>query len=160
MTTIESATAAKLTNTELKAVYAAKRDAAKEAHDLTSGTFKYESYAQFKNQYLIDWDFAHPLDKDALEVAPTPTVLDIINAATKATKATTTTTIKQQDGNKVSKMHLAKVIFAQEIQEKGASGLVRKHILSRFMMEAGCTAAGANTYYNTIRSAHGLVKHP
>jgi len=80
---------------------------------------------------------------------------------------TTTNTIKQIDNQiktnnivinqevKITKSSIAKNIFEEEL----VVGLVRKTVLSRFMSEAGLTAAGANTYYNNLRDKHGLVNH-
>jgi hypothetical protein len=146
----------KLTNAELKANYAKLRDDAKLAHDMTSGTFKYPSFAEHKSAYNIAWDFAHPNDKDALVVDTTPSILEVIDSALGATSAAKKENV---EGGKVSKMSLARAIFAEELKEKGAAGLVRKVILARFAIEAGCTPAGANTYYNTLRDENGLVTH-
>jgi hypothetical protein len=82
--------------------------------------------------------------------------MDVIGAAMVSAGAAKE---KTESTGKVSKMALARSIFAEELAAKGAAGLVRKDILARFMVEAGCTAAGANTYYNTLRDTAGLVKH-
>jgi hypothetical protein len=146
--------ATKLTTAELKASHAALRDAAKSNHDPANGKFTYESFADYKNAYNVTWDFANPDPKDAL--VDTSTVLQVVDDALVAVGEAGEVTNKEAT---VSKMSLARAIFAEELKEKGAAGLVRKAILSRFVVEAGCTPAGANTYYNTLRDENGLVHH-
>lgn len=147
--------ATKLTNVELKAEYALKKDAAKEHHDPSDGKFDFPTFSSYKSQYYINWDLTHPLDEDAL-VPSTTTVLKVVESAIDTLDDTEEQLTKEV---KVSKLSLARTIFAQEFQAKGESGLVRKDILSRFISEAGCTIAGANTYYNTLRSEYNLVRH-
>lgn len=148
-------TEVKLTTAELKAAYAALKEEAKLAHalakeeDATLGKFTFQSLADYKNDYNIKWELAHPNDKDALP--STDAVLSIVDTAIDAVA-----NVKAEAGT--SKMALARAIFAEELKAKGPTGLVRKDILKRFFDEAGCTLTGANTYYNTCRSENGLVK--
>lgn len=144
----------KMTNAELKAAYAVLKETAKAAHDPATGKFTYETFADYKTRYNIQWDLAHPNPKDAL-----PSTDEVLKTVNNAIGATTSTIVTTTATAGASKMSLAKAIFAAELAEKGAAGLVRKHILTRFQAEAGCTPAGANTYYNTCREKAGLVNH-
>ena len=143
-----------MTKEELKAAYAVAKEEAKLAHDPLAGKFKYETFAEYKTSYNAKWELAHPNDKDVLP--STDVVLQIADDASAAV-GIAVTTVKAE--GTVSKMTLAKAIFKSEFDVKGATGLVRKDILKRFIAEAGCTIAGANTYYNTIRDKAGLVNH-
>lgn len=145
---------AKLNKDELRAAYAVAKEEAKAVHDPLQGKFKYETFAEYKTAYNAKWELAHPNDKDALP--STDAVLQIADDASAAVGAAVVA-VKQEGA--VSKMTLAKAIFQAEFDAKGAAGLVRKDILKRFIAEAGCTTAGANTYYNTIRDKAGLVNH-
>lgn len=145
---------ARLTNAQLKHDYEVERDAAKVVHDPLHGKFSFQTWMEYKTNYNIAWDLAHPNQRDALP--STDVVLNTVNAA--LTTATTTTATVKADGTK-SKSQLAQAIFQQELDEKGAAGLVRKDIIARFMTEAGLTKPGANTYYQNIRDKHHLVKH-
>jgi hypothetical protein len=144
----------KLTTAELKANHAKLRDEAKAAHDPATGKFTFETFADYKTAYNVEWDFAHPDPKDAL--VETGAVLKVVDEALVATGEAGAVVQKEVT---VSKMSLARAIFAAELVEKGAAGLVRKDILKRFQVEAGCTPAGANTYYNTLRDENNLVHH-
>jgi len=147
--TIPTVTEVKLTKAQLQAEYAVLREAAKAAHDPLIGKFVCMTAAEFKTEYNIAWDLAHPNDNDAL---PTAAVLQIVDGAVDAV------VVAKAEGAP-SKMALAKAIFAGELTTKGVAGLVRKDILARFIAEAGCTKAGANTYYNIVRNNNGLVVH-
>jgi hypothetical protein len=139
---------------ELKAAYAVAKEEAKLAHDPLAGKFKYETFAEYKTAYNAKWELAHPNDKDAL-----PSTDAVLQTADDASAAVGAAVAAVKAEGTVSKMTLAKAIFQAEFDTKGAAGLVRKDILKRFIAEAGCTAAGANTYYNTIRDKAGLVNH-
>ena len=151
----------KLTTAEIKAAYAVAKEEAKavyeeaKALDPSIDKFKFPTQAEYKSAYLIKWDLDHPNDKDAL-VPSTDAVLAVVDDAIDAT-TTAVATVKQE--GTVSKMALARAIFAEELAAKGVAGLVRKDILKRFQDEAGCKEKGANTYYNTCRNEHGLVVH-
>lgn len=151
-TTNETIVEVKLTKAELQAQYAVLREEAKAAHDPMAGKFHFQTAAEFKNAYNVAWDLNHPNEKDAL--SSTEQVLQIVDDAVDTTTQSVVNTKET-----ASKMFLATAIFNAELKSKGLAGLVRKDILTRFINEANCTKAGANTYYNTIRDKAGLVKH-
>lgn len=147
---------AKLSTAELKVAYAVIKNEAMAAHDPAAGKFVFSpTWPEYKTQYNIQWELAHPNDKDAL-VLNTDTVLAVVDDAIDATS--TALVVAKAEGAP-SKMSLAKAIFDAELAAKGVAGLSRKDILKRFVEEAGCTRAGANTYYNTVRDKAGLVNH-
>lgn len=76
---------------------------------------------------------------------------EIVDGAIETTDAALAATVEVKA---VSKAELARTIYAEE-EAKGP--LVRKDVITRFVAEAGCSKAQAQTYYQTIRKSKGLV---
>lgn len=81
---------------------------------------------------------------------------EIVGEAIETTDAALAATVEVKA---VSKAELARTIYAEEEGKAVAAGveLVRKDVIARFVAEAGCTKAQAQTYYQTIRKSKGLV---
>lgn len=76
---------------------------------------------------------------------------EIVTGAIETTDAVLAATAEVKA---ISKAELARTIYTEE-EAKGP--LVRKDVIARFVAEAGCSKAQAQTYYQTIRKAKGLV---
>lgn len=82
------------------------------------------------------------------------TVIETQTIVTGAIETTDAALAATTEAKAISKAELARTIYSEE-EAKGP--LVRKDVIARFVAEAGCTKAQAQTYYQTIRKSKGLV---
>lgn len=79
-------------------------------------------------------------DADEEEIEP-------VEGHDRPTIVTTSVIEPQKDWKKVSKIDICRSIFVEHYSKPSAT---RKTIISLFMSQAGCTRAGASTYYQQL----------
>ena len=82
------------------------------------------------------------------------TVTEVQGKVAEAIETVDTVLAATTEAKTISKAELARTIYAEE-EAKGP--LVRKDVIARFVAEANCSKAQAQTYYQTIRKSKGLV---
>ena len=83
-------------------------------------------------------------------------VLEVVEGAIAVVDAALAIVVAVKE---ISKAELSRAIFTEELAKQVETGveMVRQTVLNRFIAEAGCTKAGANTYFHNCRKANGLV---
>ena len=137
-----------------------------EAKDLELSTFSIDITPVAGTGVLTSEVLEQPAVVEVIEQAP---VVVLSNDDLKAQAALTVVeegltnvaaaivTVTAEAG--VSKSKLAQAIFDAHLAEQVKTGvpMSRKAVIGLFMAQAGLTKNGANTYYQNIRTARGLV---
>ncbi len=101
-----------------------------------------------KRDMELDIDYSNSINVE--EVVDSSVVIDSTNNTSVIHKV-----VDVDNKKKVSKLEVARGIYSREVSKGIANKTVpsRKDIIKLFISEAGCTTAGAATYYNTIKTS-------